>query len=43
MNDVNKNIKKMLIKFSKGVVKEQNQLILDKFKRLSIDWSNGSN
>jgi len=37
LSDVNKTIRKILIKFSKEVVKEQNQLRSDKFKRLQID------
>lgn len=37
LSGVNKTIRKILIKFSKEVVKEQNQLRSDKFKRLQID------
>lgn len=41
LNDVNKTTRKILIKFSKEVVKEQNQLRPDKFKRLQIDGAMG--
>lgn len=41
LNDVNKTTRKILIKFSKEVVKEQNQLRSDKFKRLQIDGAMG--
>lgn len=41
LNDVNKTTRKILIKFSKEVVKEQNQLRSDKFKRLQIDRAMG--
>ena len=41
LNDVNKTTRKILIKFSKEVVKEQNQLRSDKFKILQIDRAMG--
>ena len=41
LNDVNKTTRKILIKISKEVVKEQNQLRPDKFKRLQIDGAMG--
>ena len=41
LSDVNKTIRKILIKFSKEVIKEQNQLRSDKFKRLQIDGAMG--
>ena len=41
LNDVTKTVRKILIKFSKEVVKEQNQLRSDKFKRLQIDGAMG--
>ena len=41
LNDVNKTTRKILIKFSKEMVKEQNQLRPDKFKRLQIDGAMG--
>lgn len=41
LNDVTKTVRKILIKFSKEMVKEQNQLRSDKFKRLQIDGARG--
>lgn len=41
LSDVNKTIRKILIKFSKEVIKEQNELRSDKFKRLQIDGAMG--
>lgn len=41
LNDVTKTVRKILIKFSKEMVKEQNQLRSDKFKRLQIDGAMG--
>lgn len=41
LNDVTKTVRKILIKFSKEGVEEQNQLRSDKFKRLQIDGAMG--